>query len=434
MSQPAWLEHAWAELGQREVAAGGDNPRIVALYRDAGFPDVRHDEVAWCAAFVGACLERAGMAGTHSLLARSFQQYGEKLDQGQLGAIVVLSRGADPGLGHVAFWIGETSERVYLLGGNQGDAVSVQAFDKARILDVRWPTRHSAQAMPAPSEQGAPIFEKALAHVLEMEGGWSEDPYDTGGPTNFGITLADYSRWRGGEVAGGEKALVSELKAIKPEAVRAIYRKLYWEPSSAGSLPPPLAVMHFDAAVNHGLAGAARMLQRAVGATVDSEIGPETLRLARSRSPRLAIASYAEQRRAKYRSLSTFWRFGRGWLARADATETLAISIIDEDWDEENAMEMPTEEQTTAIATAEGKWWGDSVTMWGVLITTLSTVLPVVGPLIGLDISAEAVRQLGEQATAVVQAVGGLAGTLLTIYGRARATAPLVRRDVSVRI
>ena len=50
------------------------------------------------------------------------------------------------------------------------------------------------------------------------------------------------------------------------------------------------------------------------------------------------------------------------------------------------------------------KWWGQSVTIWGVIITTLSTVLPAFGPLIGLDITAELIRQLGDQIVVIAQA------------------------------
>ena len=77
------------------------------------------------------------------------------------------------------------------------------------------------------------------------------------------------------------------------------------------------------------------------------------------------------------------------------------------------------------------KWWGHSMTIWGAAITALSTVLPVVGPAIGIDVTPEIVRQAGEQSIAIVQAIGGLAGTILTIYGRTRAARPLERRQLS---
>jgi hypothetical protein len=90
----------------------------------------------------------------------------------------------------------------------------------------------------------------------------------------------------------------------------------------------------------------------------------------------------------------------------------------------------------TALTTppAPSKWWAASMTLWGALITALSTVLPVVGPLIGLNITADLVQQLGDQVVVLTQAAGGLAGTMLTIYGRARATTPLERRQVNLTL
>lgn len=80
------------------------------------------------------------------------------------------------------------------------------------------------------------------------------------------------------------------------------------------------------------------------------------------------------------------------------------------------------------------KWWGSSMTLWGAAITALSTVLPVLGPALGLDVTPDVVRQAGDQLVSVVQALGGLMGTLMTIYGRTRATQSLVRRQLHVNI
>ncbi len=190
MEQPAWLERAWRELGVGERAGAADNPAIGGFFRDAGHAEVHDDEVAWCAAFVGACLERAGVASTRSLAARSYLDWGRKLEEGRLGAVAVLSRGPDPALGHVGFVIGETERQLLLLGGNQADRVSVAAFEKSRLLGYRWPAAEAAA--PAGTRD---VFEIALAHVLEMEGGYGEDRYDPGGPTNQGITLAVLAAW-----------------------------------------------------------------------------------------------------------------------------------------------------------------------------------------------------------------------------------------------
>ncbi len=89
---------------------------------------------------------------------------------------------------------------------------------------------------------------------------------------------------------------------------------------------------------------------------------------------------------------------------------------------------------TNASNDTPAKWWGESLTIWGVIVTGLSTVVPVIGPIIGIDITADMIQLLGEQAVQVAQAVGGLVGTLMAIYGRMRATTAIQRRVVSLRL
>jgi uncharacterized protein (TIGR02594 family) len=464
MSQPRWLALAWADLGVAETPGARHTERVLRYYADVGHPEIADDETAWCAAFAGSCLERAGIASTRSLMARSYLAWGEPLDGFRHGAVAVLSRTADPALGHVGFLVGETEGHVVLLGGNQSDAITVEAFPRTRLLGLRWPPTVIPGGAPAPirdpgaaSDAGAG-FDRALAHVLKMEGGWTEDPYDPGGPTNFGITLATYAADKGIELtAANTLTLKAELRSISQAAVRRIYHERYWLPASCPEMPPALAFFHFDCAVNQGVTGAARLLQEAVGAVIDGEIGPETLDKAAARPMDETLTLYADARRRHYRSLSTFWRFGRGWLARVDRTLLAAIALAaatarpgnqeraDRGTPTADVQQVPQQpkeitpmsDTTQAPMTPQlpdSKWWGQSMTIWGVIITALSTVLPAVGPLIGLDITAELVRQLGDQIVAVVQALGGLIGTILAIWGRARATAPLERRQLTMNL
>ena len=59
---------------------------------------------------------------------------------------------------------------------------------------------------------------------------------------------------------------------------------------------------------------------------------------------------------------------------------------------------------------APTKWWASSITIWGAVVTAVSTVLPVVGPLLGIDIPPELIHQLGDQVILLAQAAGGVAG------------------------
>ena len=436
MQQPAWLERAWRELGESERAGAAHNARILALYRDAGHGEINADEVAWCAAFAGACLERAKVACTRSLMARSYLAWGEPITDGRLGAVAVFSRGSDTSQGHVGFWIGETEDSIMLLGGNQGDAVSVMPVAKARLLGFRWPSESVAN-LPAPgvpSANDADAFLRALKHVLEMEGGYTEDPHDPGGPTNFGIILNEFAAWKGERLdAANTERLKGELKRIDAQTVRDIYFANYWQAAGCAELPSALAFMHFDAAVNHGTGTAIRFLQQAVGAGVDGEIGPETRAAVQRASLADALSTYAELRRTRYRSLKHFWRFGRGWLRRVDVTLTRARKLIDADQNSQSQQQGDADMTETSNETTT-KWWGHSITIWGTIVSALAVVVPAVGPAVGVDISGDLVQNAGDDVVSAIQAVAALVGTLMTIYGRVRATQPITRRTLSLKI
>lgn len=80
------------------------------------------------------------------------------------------------------------------------------------------------------------------------------------------------------------------------------------------------------------------------------------------------------------------------------------------------------------------KWWGHSLTIWGTLITALSTVVPILAPALGLDITPDLIRQLGDSVLLLVQALGGLVGTVMAIWGRIRASGPIERRQFTLNM
>lgn len=123
-------------------------------------------------------------------------------------------------------------------------------------------------------------FERALQAAFRFEGGFSNDPDDRGGKTNMGITHGTLSRAR---INGWVPKDVT-IKTLTREHAETIYKKGYWEPIHGDDLPSPVAEIVFDCAINHGVGGAVRMLQRALNAmrhtmplAVDGVIGPKTL-------------------------------------------------------------------------------------------------------------------------------------------------------------
>lgn len=142
MSAP-WLAMATHFKGLAEVHGATDNPLIVEMFRVSGHPEVRDDETPWCAAFVGACLRLSGYAPSGSLGARSYEHFGDDLrSEPRRGCIAVFWRESpSSGKGHVAFLLEEGENQVSVLGGNQGDAVTVARYPRERLLGYRWPIR-----------------------------------------------------------------------------------------------------------------------------------------------------------------------------------------------------------------------------------------------------------------------------------------------------
>src|SRR5690625_897685 len=130
-------------------------------------------------------------------------------------------------------------------------------------------------------------FLRSLRFVRRWEGGWSDHAQDPGGKTNHGITLATYTNWRRSQ--GLPDPSADDLRAISEEEVEAIYQQNYWDACRCDDLPPPIALLVFDMAVNAGPSRSARLLQEALGVTVDGIIGRRLSRLPmrqrRGRSP-----------------------------------------------------------------------------------------------------------------------------------------------------
>ena len=136
---PPWMEVASSEVGVKEYPGNGENPRILEYLRSTNLsaPDSARDETPWCSAFANWCVERAGYAGTDSAWARSWLNWGEAIVKPTHGCIVVLQRGIN--MGHVGFYLGVSSGRVRLLGGNQSNEVCVSTFKKSDVLGYRMP-------------------------------------------------------------------------------------------------------------------------------------------------------------------------------------------------------------------------------------------------------------------------------------------------------
>lgn len=181
-------------------------------------------------------------------------------------------------------------------------------------------------------------FERSLDFVFNSEGGLSDHPADKGGLTNLGITQSTLDRAR-----RQIPDLPESVRDLTRTQAAEIYRVLYWEKSKADMMPYPLCTLHFDASVNHGVGGAAKLLQRTINnyaakagidarVDVDGAVGPKTLSalcqcLDLKGNVSLICEIYCNEREKYYKSIvennpsqKVFWN---GWMSRLERNRAL---------------------------------------------------------------------------------------------------------------
>ncbi|MGE0366921.1 MAG: hypothetical protein AB7Q00_14435 [Phycisphaerales bacterium] len=160
---PAYLQDMLKEIGLQEWVhdAKGkkkSNPtvqKLVARAMRARPGSVEEEKLLktntlttpWCAYYINGHLEKCGIPGTASGMARSFNTWGLKVwakgdpwpENIPVGSICTMWRGPrDDGVtGHVFSYLYHDGNYVYGLGGNQGDSVSIQRFAKHKLLHIR---------------------------------------------------------------------------------------------------------------------------------------------------------------------------------------------------------------------------------------------------------------------------------------------------------
>lgn len=189
------------------------------------------------------------------------------------------------------------------------------------------------------------IFALAMQFVRYWEGGWSNHKADPGGLTKWGVTIKTIIA-KALDFNGDGKVNEKDLADMTPAQAESLYRTDYFDKVRGADLPPAVAILAFDAAVNQGPGRAGRWLQETAGMTgkdVDGVIGDQSVaRIARAfaADERAFLREFQVRRALHYSSLSSFVTFGRGWfrrlidgtieaarLGRAAETLTVAVSV-----------------------------------------------------------------------------------------------------------
>lgn len=146
--EPIWITEARKHIGTREIPGEKHEPKIIQWWKAIKRGGIKTDESPWCAAFVGGCLEAVGIVSSRYESAKSYLLWGMPLKVPALGCIVVFNR---EGGGHVGFVVGQDVRgRLMVLGGNQGNGVTIAPFDQSRVSGYRWPAAIPLQLTPLP--------------------------------------------------------------------------------------------------------------------------------------------------------------------------------------------------------------------------------------------------------------------------------------------
>lgn len=126
-----------------------------------------------------------------------------------------------------------------------------------------------------------PAFDQAFAHTVGLEGAYSDNPNDRGGPTMYGITMA----------TARDNGYTGDMRALPLDIAKAIYRRRFWDSiqlDRIAAVSERLAIELFDTGVNMGPPVAVQFLQDCLNAfnrqgklypdvTPDGVMGPSTI-------------------------------------------------------------------------------------------------------------------------------------------------------------
>lgn len=150
-------------------------------------------------------------------------------------------------------------------------------------------------------------YNYSLQQVLQSEGGYTNDPRDPGGATNFGITIADYRMY----INSNGTAL--DVKNMTKSQAETIYKSKYWNKVNGDVLPSGVDYCVFDYGVNSGVSRANQVY----------------LNL-KSSDPADTINAICDERLHFLQGLHTWSSFGKGWASRVAKVRSGALQLANQ--------------------------------------------------------------------------------------------------------
>ncbi|MCW3081693.1 glycosyl hydrolase 108 family protein [Segetibacter sp.] len=178
------------------------------------------------------------------------------------------------------------------------------------------------------------IFEQAYQITTGNEGGYANDPHDSGGETWKGVSRKNWPHWQGWPI-------VDNIKSKHPESlndslakdielttlVLNLYKKSFWDCNSLDLIrDQQIANQLFDIGVNMGTGEGAKLLQSAIDTfpgnsiPIDEKVGPKTIETANNLDPEKLYNVINELRKAHYNAIiihnPSDERYRNTWFSR----------------------------------------------------------------------------------------------------------------------
>lgn len=167
-------------------------------------------------------------------------------------------------------------------------------------------------------------YDEALRRLLVHEGGYTNNPSDPGGPTNFGITIYDYRKYVKPD------ATSEDVKVMLLSSAMTIYRAKYWTAQRCDDLPSGVDYAIFDYGVNSGIGRSGKVLRRCLGLPDNTSIIDDgVIAAANAADPKVLIDSICSERLRFLQSLKTWPVFGGGWGRRVVEVKAISLGMAD---------------------------------------------------------------------------------------------------------
>lgn len=161
--------------------------------------------------------------------------------------------------------------------------------------------------------------------VLAHEGSEYTDgvhPYDPGGPTRWGITIADArAYWKPG-------ATPEDVKGMPRSVAADIYKTKYWVRVNGDKLPAGVDDCIFDYGVNSGWARAGKVLRRLVNLPDNGwQVTDQVIAECSKRDPAALINAICDERMQFLESLKIWPTYKGGWTTRVKEVRAFSIQL-----------------------------------------------------------------------------------------------------------